>query len=216
MSWSLNEVEGLARKAARGAGFSWGLAEEAGIATRWLMAMGLPGATALAGLLTRNDGVTYTSICPVDTDGRWRARGGTLCPLICGAAICDHAARLAEDKRIELGETAFPLLVLPFAAGAAQLTGKQIEITWPGCAATIGPDGKPGLSETTSVETALTAWASIRVTTGGNAGPRRAASRCEIPAAAAKTLAGFAHRTYAPDTPESRLSGAGAGLSDND
>ncbi len=52
MSWSLNEIEGLARKAARGSGLSWGLAEEAGKATRWLCAAGLPGADALAGLLT--------------------------------------------------------------------------------------------------------------------------------------------------------------------
>ena len=30
MSWSLGEIEGLAKKATRGAGYSWGLAEEAG------------------------------------------------------------------------------------------------------------------------------------------------------------------------------------------
>ncbi|MEL7259121.1 MAG: DUF3726 domain-containing protein, partial [Pseudomonadota bacterium] len=46
MSWSLNEVESLARKAARGAGYSWGLAEEAGKATRWTCAAGWPGGTA--------------------------------------------------------------------------------------------------------------------------------------------------------------------------
>ena len=31
MSWSLGEIEGLAKKATRGAGYSWGLAEEAGV-----------------------------------------------------------------------------------------------------------------------------------------------------------------------------------------
>ena len=30
MNWSLNELDAMARKAARGAGYSWGLAEEAG------------------------------------------------------------------------------------------------------------------------------------------------------------------------------------------
>ena len=48
MTWSLNEIETLSRKAARGAGLSWGLAEEAGKATRWLAAAGLPGPQVLA------------------------------------------------------------------------------------------------------------------------------------------------------------------------
>ena len=33
MNLSLNEVDAMAKKAARGAGYSWGLAEEAGKAT---------------------------------------------------------------------------------------------------------------------------------------------------------------------------------------
>ena len=36
MNVSMNEVESMAKTAARGAGYSWGLAEEAGKATRWL------------------------------------------------------------------------------------------------------------------------------------------------------------------------------------
>ena len=48
MNWSLNELDAMARKAARGAGYSWGLAEEAGRATRWLAAAGLPGPMCLA------------------------------------------------------------------------------------------------------------------------------------------------------------------------
>ncbi|KMW60818.1 hypothetical protein AIOL_000983 [Candidatus Rhodobacter oscarellae] len=48
---SLGELQALAAKAARGAGLSWGLAEEAGWAVRWLEARGLAGAAALAGVL---------------------------------------------------------------------------------------------------------------------------------------------------------------------
>ena len=36
MHASLNEIESLCKKAARGAGMSWGLAEEAGKAAKWL------------------------------------------------------------------------------------------------------------------------------------------------------------------------------------
>ncbi|WP_172978117.1 DUF3726 domain-containing protein [Roseovarius sp. THAF27] len=35
MTWSLNEIEALARKPTRGAGYPWGLAEETGRAARW-------------------------------------------------------------------------------------------------------------------------------------------------------------------------------------
>lgn len=41
---SLGEVEALCKKAARGAGLPWGLAEEAGFAARWLSAHGFDGA----------------------------------------------------------------------------------------------------------------------------------------------------------------------------
>ena len=43
MSLSLNEVESLAKKAARGTGYPWGLAEEAAKASRWLAARGVDG-----------------------------------------------------------------------------------------------------------------------------------------------------------------------------
>ena len=41
MSYSLNEYEALALRAARGAGLSWGLAEEAGKAVKILSSLGL-------------------------------------------------------------------------------------------------------------------------------------------------------------------------------
>jgi len=44
---SLSELEALALKAAKGAGFSWGIAAEAGKACRWLHTYGLDGAHAL-------------------------------------------------------------------------------------------------------------------------------------------------------------------------
>jgi len=49
---SLNEVETLAAKAARGAGLSWGLADDVGRAARRLAAAGRPWASAVVGLST--------------------------------------------------------------------------------------------------------------------------------------------------------------------
>lgn len=64
---SLGELQALATKAARGAGLSWGLAQEAGWAVRWLEARGLPGAAALAEALP--DGAPQIPIGAALSDG---------------------------------------------------------------------------------------------------------------------------------------------------
>ena len=43
IEWSLNELDLMVRRATRGAGLHWGLAEEAGKATRWLCSFGFDG-----------------------------------------------------------------------------------------------------------------------------------------------------------------------------
>lgn len=53
---SLNEVESLAAKAARGAGFAWGLADDIGRAARRLAQEGAEWGTALLALLERAPG----------------------------------------------------------------------------------------------------------------------------------------------------------------
>ncbi len=216
MSWSLNEVDGLARKAARGSGLSWGLAEDAGKAVRWLASAGLPGPEMLAGLLTRNDGAAYDALCPSEVGSTWSAREGQLCPLISGAAICDRAADIADGRGIDLGATSFPMLILPFVAGAARQADQPIEISWAGTSATLTPDGRVEFSEDSTCRAEQTDAVRIQASTMQVTTPHPRSDRAEIPEDIARTLGKFAHRTYAPDTPESRLAGAGAGLTDND
>jgi hypothetical protein len=78
MTFSLNEVEAMGKRAARGAGLDWGIAEEAGKAARWLTARGLPGPELLAELLTRNEGKSYEELAPASIDGVWEAKSGWL------------------------------------------------------------------------------------------------------------------------------------------
>ncbi|EDM71619.1 hypothetical protein RAZWK3B_19741 [Roseobacter sp. AzwK-3b] len=217
MTWSLNEIEALSRKAARGAGLSWGLAEEAGKAARWLVAQGLPGPQVLADLLTRNDGTTYETLCPHDEDeGRWTARGGTLCPLISGAALCDHASRLAAGEALHLGRTASPMLLLPYLDAAARMAGRSVTVSWEGVSVTCGaaddiPDGMTDALSTTMVD-------AVSILPGALCDTETPSptARADIPEATARQLDAFAQRTYAPETETSRLAGAGAGLTDND
>lgn len=214
MIWSLSEIDGLARKAARGAGYPWGIAEEAGKAARWLCAAGLPGDVALARLLGQTDGCAYDRLCPLDaTATSWQARDGPLCPLISGAALCDLADPTLD---VALARVSCPLLLVPYLVMAADMSGAGLQIAWQGVKITRGAHATH-MQATPEALCAAEAQMVRVCPAAESAGTRlRRCYRAEIDPKSAEVLAALAHRTYAPDTNESRRSGAGAGLSDND
>jgi hypothetical protein len=217
VTFSLNEIEVMGKRAARGAGLSWGLAEEAGKAARWLAARALPGPEELADNLIGNDGKTHDELAPVSLDGVWRARAGRLSPLVCGAALCDLAAEIAAGREIEFGATAQPLLLAPYAAGVAKMTDTAVELSWPGVVMTfasggVSIDGDHAsllARSAKSVRCRRTETAVISVSAD-------TASGRAVDARTWHRLNELAQRTFAPATEESRLAGAGAGLTDND
>lgn len=197
------ETESLARKAARGAGLPWGLAEEAGMAARWLAERGLPGAATLAALLTEIDGAGPLPPVPGET---WRAKDDRLCPICCGAALSD---RLETGPLVVL-DVLHPLLMLPHLASVADRTGRPVTIRWPG--------GGAILSRTPSLHGALPpARGNVRILPARAPGPWSRAPRTPDPVTpeAFDILNAFAHRTYAP-AHLGREGGAGAGLTDSD
>ena len=217
MSWSLNEVESLARKATRGAGLNWGLVEEAGKATRWVCAAGWPGLEALAAHLIQIDGVPHAQVAPDINAPVWTARSGMLCPLATGAVICDLAQDWAKDKTVQLGQTAYPLLLVPFMVWAADRSQSGLNLSWnnvdisrvageTGVGRTAGSDLKIAVTESVTLTPADTQAGGILTRS----------YRADVAPQAIEILSTFAQRTYAPETDESRLSGAGAGLTDND
>lgn len=117
------EILALGTKAARGAGFEWGQAEEAGWAAAWLARAGLPGAAILldvleAGPLAR----------PSPAPGHWRANGPQ-CPLCVGLALQDFAG-LPEGPGpggVVVDSVIFPVFVMPFVSRAARALGCSLE-----------------------------------------------------------------------------------------
>lgn len=214
MSFALNEVDAMARKAARGAGFSWGMAEETGRAARWLCAQGIDGVQALAALLGRADGAALVTMEPAAGPGHaLRTQAGAICPLMAGAALADSAEIWAADG-LQIGAVLSPALLLPFAAIAAAQLGTPISVTWDGVAART--DGTR-LSLTGSDDLLAPQTAQATVRSGGKlAEPLTRRSRAAPADADWATLNCLAGRTHAPATEDSRLKGAGAGLSDND
>lgn len=211
MTWSLNEIDALSRKAARGAGYSWGLAEDAGRAVRWLEARKLPGATALAQHLQAVDGQDLAKLAP-DPES-WSALAGTACPILAGTMLADGLAGDRSEPLL-LAKLGTPLLILPFLAVMAEAQGRMVGAEIAGARATLSPDG--GLSVSAAVPLVASATVTLRfdATPEGPVVADGLRSACATETIAA--LNAFAHRTYAPATEESRLAGAGAGLTDND
>ncbi len=214
MNFALNEVEAMAKKASRGAGYSWGMAEEAAKASRWLCANGIDGVNALAVALLAADGSDPKWMVPQTLDEEWRAQSGTICPLMAGATLSDFAG-VGPEISVGIVNVVAPILLLPFAANAARQFGCPVTVARDGVLATT--DGK-GLA-LSGAQSAVSIDIAPRVTVQrtGQIGAKNPPQTRATPSDAGWAALGhFAHRTYAPATDESRLKGAGAGLSDND
>ena len=216
MSHSLNEIEALAKRAARGAGLSWGMAEEAGKATRWLASHDLPGTDLLADVLTQNESIPPRDIAPAGLEGIWSASSGTLCPLASGAALTDCAGRLGDGRSIEMSQVSHPLLVVPFAAWAALEIAAPVRVIWQSVHITTDGQGiwvDDPMSQIAQTGAVSLTCARVGTVTGQSSLP---AMRANVSQSSLDRLNVFAERTYAPATAASRLLGAGAGTSDND
>ena len=214
MSFSLNEVDAMAKKATRGCGYSWGMAEEAGFATRWLSAHCLDGVKALALALEQADGADLEQMKPTGLQDPWQAESGSLCALMAGASIAD-SPKLWAANGLRLQAVNVPLLVLPFVAQAAQRLGAVVTVHWEGVSAVFENDAVS--LKTANSNSLFTPVTEMTVNTGGQIGaPLSNQSRATPRPEDWRFLSGLAARTYAPATEDSRRKGAGAGLADND
>jgi len=190
MSWSLGEIRALSVKAAKGAGFSWGEAEEAGFAVEWLEARCTPGVEALA---------QYLSV-----------RGTSLtCPIQLGCQISDMGAWEGYLPT----KISQPLLLAPFIAQ----TLERKNITLDAGEAQILISHMDVYIEGYTPSTFSKATEARLLVEGKIPDESTCKSRVlsdQMPHV--KILEKFAHKTYAPATEESRLAGAGAGTTDND
>jgi len=216
MSHSLNEIEAMSKRAARGAGLPWGLAEEAAKGTRWLSAFGFSGAEALADLLELNDRIPAIDVSPVSLSAEvWHAPSRRMSPLIAGASLSDCAMRLLDRGMITMKDVSLPLLAVPFMGGAALRLGVPVAAEWQG--ARLATDGHHlCVQATAEALSARHAETLVFTAPAEMTGRHEPVMRAQVDDADWARLGAFAHRTFAPATEESRLRGAGAGLSDND
>lgn len=184
------ELNALITKAARGAGLSWGLAEEAGWAAEWLARRGFPAAAWAAEWLAQ------------------AVEGGPT-PVEVGVGIGDvlPATKTSfSDVSVPDGISA-PGYLLPFLHLVATRFGPTEIFTPLGLAARINSDGTATFGAGWSNRTA--GW-SISIVSH-----RHEASRAGVTTSVIDCLQGLALRTTVPPSDTSRRQ-AGSSSTDND
>lgn len=235
MRYSLNQIEHTVRKAARGSGLSWGVAEDAGRAARWLHMVDLPGVSLVASVLAEidhsDDQTRKVAQANVATDESHEVMAlkpihGRLSPLVVGPCIGDwvnaiEAMSETNETEIAIENVVCPLLLAGYCGVAAQQTQLTLSIHWHDfqmrCAAKemrylgekIGSNFEPRIrvSNAESNDQNPCANATVKESRIGSV---------EVDSESWRQLEMLSHQTYVEATESSRLSGAGAGLNDND
>jgi hypothetical protein len=185
---SMNEVETLAAKTARGAGLAWGLADDVGRAARRMAEAGLDWATATrrlaegAARAKRDDAAIGAELADVAAEGVLLRRFD-----ICEPALVAALAAAADEPRR-----------IAWADGVIEVRGGRI------VRAQGAGLGCPG-------PVAIVVTPDPAMSSGGVA-----QRRAWCASAALAALEVFIARIYVPASDRSRVSGAGAALDDND
>ena len=121
---TLSEIDTTSKRAVRGAGFSWGIAEEVGKNMRLLELFGLPGVKNLNQFLKDYKEKKFQKVTLIsDTNN---ANKYPFCPIILGVNFIDQVNLLDKKINIQISNVAFPLLFLPFVSRASEMIGKRI------------------------------------------------------------------------------------------
>lgn len=213
---TLAEVESYVRKASQATGLGWGFAEEAGKAARWLAAFDLPGPEIALAHLQQLDGKDYKKYFPANIDARWRANGDYLCPIVSGAALADRAGQLLTGMEFNLGEIAYPLLLVATIGQAARCHKTSFTVSWGEIRVNCYENGIRIEGNRDDLLLARANSANCRHNSTDNM-PQQLPSTLaySVEPGIWSAIDKLAFKTYAPATAESRA-GAGAGLTDND
>ena len=121
---TLSEIDTTSKRATRGAGFSWGVAEEVGKNMRLLELFGLSGIKNLNKYLKDYKNRQFQKISLISDINE--ANKYPFCPIILGTNFIDQVNLLDKKKIIKIINVAFPILFLPFVSRASEIIGKRI------------------------------------------------------------------------------------------
>ena len=121
---TLSEIDTTSKRAAKGAGFSWGIAEEIGKNMRLLELFGLSGIKNLNKYLKDYKLKQFQKIALISEINE--TKKNPFCPIILGTNFIDQVNLLDKKNSIKIINVAFPILFLPFVSRASEVIGKRI------------------------------------------------------------------------------------------
>lgn len=215
MQVSANEVYQTARKACLAAGYLPDRAEDVSLASCWLQYAGFNGCGELDLLLAQEIEKNLTA--PVQLQLQVKnscLHVAKLRPAYEGIAAIDWLLASGDAAQIHIDKIEHPLVVAALLWRAGLLYQKQFQIQADGLAMPVllPEAGLDRLKEigTLSGKVVIQVNAEISLPITVPAGPS------EVDEKTWERLNNLAAQTYVPETESSRLSGAGAGLVDND
>ena len=124
---SLSEIDTVSKRATRGAGFDWGIAEEVGKNIRMLEMLGIAGIKNLNHYYKIKVKKNFEKINLIDKENK--SNKLEYCPIIAGVSFLDQVRSLESLSEIKFENIAFPILFLPFVSRASEIVGRKILLT---------------------------------------------------------------------------------------
>ncbi|MCR9140009.1 MAG: DUF3726 domain-containing protein [Alphaproteobacteria bacterium] len=139
--FSIKELEMLCLKAARGAGYPWGLAEEAGFSAGWAAKRGVTDLADFAAHLQAVGMHGHEKMTPKQGEFDSQHHFGPMCPIIMGTYLSDRGRQIDLQRTVVVEELACPLYLLAFLASVSSATDDWIAVSAPTFNAVVSADG---------------------------------------------------------------------------
>ena len=120
---SFSEIDTVVKRATKGVGFNWGVAEEVGKNIKLLEMFGLPGLKNLNHYFNSLKSKKFQNLTFISNHNQSKI---PYCPIISGISFLDQVNELKELINIKIENMSYPILFLPFLSRASEVIGKKI------------------------------------------------------------------------------------------
>ena len=124
---SSSEINTVSKRAARAAGYSWGIAEEVGKCISSIEMFGIPGIENLNNYFKTIRDIQPEG--PKQIEKTNKLNDKSLCPIYTGLKLIDDYKTVDEIKTLKFIKLDYPLLLLPFINKLSYLIGKRIQVS---------------------------------------------------------------------------------------